>query len=428
MSRPVRDVSLPIHPGMLHGGPRPRRDVVAAMDAGKLANVTRWRLSAHAGTHVEAPLHTVSDGAAIDALPLTLLVGPARVLDLTAVTTEITAADLEAAGLGDDARVLLKTANSAGALRQTEKAASWIGLAPDAAALLVQRGARLVGVDYLTVEAPAREATFAAHRVLNGAGVAIIESVDLDGVAAGPYELVCLPLLLAGGEAAPARVLLGPPRSGPSGPLRDLSVPVSEGMLAWGMRPERTVVESLAGGDAANVTRWYMSVHTGTHLDAPLHHHATGAPLEAIALERFVGPARVLDLTALAGDVTAADLEAAGLGDARRVLLHTRNSTEALRATERPEHWIGLAPDGAQLLVDRGVELVGLDFLTLDGPTETAAGWDSHNIVCAAGLLVLEGIDLRAVPAGDYELIALPIPLQDAEGAPGRAFLRPLPV
>jgi hypothetical protein len=123
--------------------------------------------------------------------------------------------------------------------------------------------------------------------------------------------------------------------------------------------------------------------------------------------------------------VTAADLDAAGLGDAKRVLLRTVNSAGALHAPQRPATWIGLAPDGARLLAQRGVELVGLDFLTLDGPHQTATGWDSHNLVCAAGMLVLEGIDLRDVPAGDYELTALPIPLLDAEGAPGRAFLRP---
>jgi kynurenine formamidase len=421
----VIDLSLPIHPAMLHGGGHPQRDVVAAMADGKLANVTRWLLSAHAGTHVEAPLHTISGGAAVDELSLDLLVGPARVLDLTAVTTEITAADLEAAGLDDDARVLLKTTNSAGALRRSEKAEDWIGLAPDAAQLLVGRGVRLVGIDYLTLEAPSREATFDAHRILNAAGVVIIESVDLLAAEPGPHELVCLPLLIEGAEAAPARVLLGPPRTPPATEMIDLSVRISEQMPAWGMRPQRTVVEALEEGGACNVTRWYMGVHTGTHLDAPLHHHREGAPIESMALERFVGPARVLDLTALTEDVTAADLDAAGLGDAKRVLLRTVNSAGALHAAQRPATWIGLAPDGARLLAQRGVELVGLDFLTLDGPHQTATGWDSHNLVCAAGMLVLEGIDLRDVPAGDYELTALPIPLLDAEGAPGRAFLRP---
>ncbi|HST41019.1 MAG TPA: cyclase family protein, partial [Conexibacter sp.] len=155
------DVSLPVHETMLHGGPRPAKTMVETIAGGDAADVSRWLLSAHAGTHVEAPLHLRDGADAIEALPLDLLVGPATVLDLTSVTGEIEAADLVAAGLGSaDAapeRLLLKTTNSAGPLQESEKAEEWVGLAPDAAALLVQRGVRLLGVDYLTVESPARE-------------------------------------------------------------------------------------------------------------------------------------------------------------------------------------------------------------------------------------------------------------------------------
>jgi kynurenine formamidase len=418
------DLSLPIHPEMLHGGRHPSRETVGSIADGDSANVSRWLLSAHAGTHVEAPLHTSEGGAAIDALGLDLLVGPARVLDLTAVTTEVTAADLLAAGLGDsDPRVLLKTSNSAGVLQEAVKAEEWVGLAPDAAQLLVDRGVKLLGVDYLTVESPSREATFDSHYVLNGAGVAMIESVDLREVAAGEVELVCLPLLLDGAEAAPARVLVGPPRA-TTGTLIDLSVHTTESMLHWGRRPERTVVESFANGNACNVTRWLLGAHTGTHLDAPLHYVDGAGPIDAVGLDVLVGPATVLDLTGVTGDVTAADLEAAGVGDAAaRVLLKTTNSTGALRAAEKPQTWVGLAPDGAQLLVDRGVELVGIDFLTIDGPTQTDT-WEAHHVLCGAGIVILECADLAAVDAGAYELTALPIPLRGAEAAPGRAFLR----
>ncbi|MDW5598366.1 cyclase family protein [Conexibacter stalactiti] len=427
------DVSLPVHPAMLHGGPRPVKTMVETIAGGDAADVSRWLLSAHAGTHVEAPLHLRDGADAIEALPLDLLVGPATVLDLTAVTGEIDAADLVAL-LGDGGapeRLLLKTTNSAGPLQESDKADEWVGLAPDAAALLVERGVRVLGVDYLTVESPAREATFDAHAVLNGADVVVIESVDLRAVSAGEHELICLPLKLRGAEAAPARVVLVPASGGAAGagaPI-DISVEVAPEMLHWGRSPEVTVVESLAGGNNCNVTRWLMGSHTGTHLDAPAHYIAGGATIDAIALDVFAGPARVLDLSGVEGDVTAADLEAAGLGHGdERVLLRTANSASAdgaLRAAEKPATWTGLAPDGARLLVDRGVRLVGIDFLTIDGPTRTDR-WESHHVLCGAGVVILECADLLDVADGHYELVALPIPLRGSEAAPGRAFLRPL--
>src|SRR5262245_50155141 len=131
------DISVPVFEGMLHPGLQPEQRFVERIDRGDPGNVSRWHLGAHTGTHVEAPLHPNEYGAAIDELPLELFVGRARVLDLTEVETEITAPDLEAAGLAEEERVLLKTRNSAGALQQTEKPDEWIGVAPDAARLLV---------------------------------------------------------------------------------------------------------------------------------------------------------------------------------------------------------------------------------------------------------------------------------------------------
>jgi kynurenine formamidase len=417
------DASLLIHPDMLHGGPRPTVQQVFSIAAGDDYNVTRWTISAHAGTHVESPSHTVDGLATVAELPLTDLVGPARVLDLTAVVTEITAADLVAAGLGDDTRVLLRTTNSDTVLQQGDKADAWIGLAPDAAALLVERGVKVLGIDYLTFEAPAREATFDSHLILNGAGVALIESVDLRGVAAGIVGLTCLPLKLDA-EAAPARVLIDDAALVEQEVL-DISIVVREDMLIWGKPPERIVVESLAGGDMCNVTRWFIGTHTGTHLDAPLHYTDGQTTIDAIPLDAFAGDAQVLDLTALTTDITADDLLQAGLGDTPRVLLRTRNSLQRLlHGAERPDTWIGLTGDGARLLVERGVTLVGLDFLNIESSAESASrGWAAHHVLCDAGLAILECIDLLDVEAGDYVLRALPIPLQGAEAAPGRAIL-----
>jgi kynurenine formamidase len=421
------DISVPVFPGMLHPGRQPEVRYVERIADGDPGNVSRWHMGAHTGTHLEAPLHTDDAGAPVDELPLELLVGPARVLDLTAVEREITAADLLAAGLGDEQRVLLRTRNSETALQGTEAPETWVGLAPEGAELLVERGIKLVGIDFYTVETPGRDKSFDSHYLLSAAGVATIEQVDLSGAPAGLYELVCLPIPIAGAEAAPARAVLLPLAAGAAArPLADLSVPVHGGMLHWGKRPVREEVESMARGDACNVTRWEIGSHTGLHVDAGLHFDPEGEPIDAIGLELLLGPARVLDLTGVEGEISAADLLAAGLGDEERVLLKTRNSEAALQETEKPDFWIGLAPDGAELLVERGVKLVGIDFLTIDSPTREET-WDTHLVLCPAAVAIVECVDLREVEAGVHELVCLPVKLRGSEAAPGGAFLRPLP-
>jgi kynurenine formamidase len=421
------DISVPVFPGMLHPGRQPEPRRVESIANGDPGNVTRWYMGAHTGTHLEAPLHANPAGTAIDGVPLDVLVGRAQVLDLRDVETEITADDLLAAGLRGDTRVLLRTSNSDRALRTTERPSSWVGLAPDAARLVAERGVKLVGIDFYTVESPLRDASFESHHILAGAGIATLEHVDLAAVQPGVYELVCLPIPLTDAEAAPARAVLMPLREGTvAREPHDVSVAVNEQMLHWGKPPVREVVQAFEHGDRCNVTRWDIGSHTGLHVDAGLHFDEAGAPIDELPLEVLIGPARVLDLTAIETEITAADLEAAGLGEEARVLLKTRNSTTALKEREKPAFWIGLAPDGAQLLVDRGVRLVSIDFLTIDSPSRDTT-WDTHRILCPAGVAIVECCDLTGIERGVYELICLPVKLRGSEAAPGGAFLRSLP-
>ena len=204
----VHDISVPNHPGMLHYGRRPEKTMVESIANGDPGNVSRWLIGSHTGTHVDAPAHFVEGATTIEDVPLETLVGPAVVLDLTSVTSsEIGPDDLIAAGLDDSERVLLKTPNSTGALREAEKS-PWVGLSEAAAELLVERGVRLVGIDYLTIDAPAGEVDWPVHHVLCGAGVAILEVIDLSDIAPGRYTLAALPIKLVGSEAAPARTVL----------------------------------------------------------------------------------------------------------------------------------------------------------------------------------------------------------------------------
>jgi arylformamidase len=204
----MHDISVPDHPGMLHYGRKPEKTMVESIANGDPGNVSRWLIGSHTGTHVDAPAHFVEGATTIEDVPLETLVGPAVVLDLTSVaSSEIGPDDLIAAGLDHTERVLLKTPNSTGALREAEKS-PWVGLGEAAAELLVERDVRLVGIDYLTIDAPAGEIGWPVHHVLCGAGVAILEVIDLSDVAPGRYTLAALPIKLVGSEAAPARAVL----------------------------------------------------------------------------------------------------------------------------------------------------------------------------------------------------------------------------
>ena len=202
------DVSVPVGPGMLHYGRQPERTMVESMAEGAPGDVSRWLIGSHTGTHLDAPAHFHQGGETIENIPVEVFVGPATVLDLTGVEgDEITADDLIAAGLDDSDRVLLKTHNSTGALKETTKT-PWVGIDSGAAELLVERGVRLVGIDYLTIDSPAGEVDWPVHNVLCPAGVAILEVIDLADVPAGRYTLASLPIKLVGSEAAPARAVL----------------------------------------------------------------------------------------------------------------------------------------------------------------------------------------------------------------------------
>lgn len=202
----------------------------------------------------------------------------------------------------------------------------------------------------------------------------------------------------------------------------DITLPIHPQMLHWGRKPEVEIVESLANGDASNVTRWRLGAHTGTHVDAPAHFVDGATPIDQVDLDSLVGPALVVDATGVAGDVGIADLEAAGVAGQKRVLLKTSNSAGPLKHTDRAPSWVGLSPEAAGWLVESGVELIGIDYLTIESHTHTDT-WDAHHRLLGAGVLILENADLDAVEPGEYELVCLPTKLVDADGAFARAIL-----
>jgi arylformamidase len=192
------------------GDPRVRVERISAISGGGASNLSAVSMCLHTGTHVDAPLHFLEGGPSVAEMPLDALVGPARVIGIRDPKV-IRARELQPYRLRRGERVLFKTRGSRRRWRAAEFSPDYVYLALDAAALLVERGVRAVGIDYLSIGAPGEEGD-EVHRVLLRAGVWIIEGLDLSAAAPGRYELICLPLNVPGADGAPARAVLRPRR------------------------------------------------------------------------------------------------------------------------------------------------------------------------------------------------------------------------
>jgi arylformamidase len=201
----IYDATRPISPTMpvWPGDPPVVLERVASVERGDLLNLSRMACTVHVGTHVDAPLHFVAGAADVSSLPLDVLIGPARLVELPDADA-ITAESLARFDLNGVKRLLFKTRN--GQLRQDEFDTGFVALALDAAQWVIEHGVQLVGVDYLSVERFGGDGS--VHRALLSAGVVVIEGLDLRAVSPGDYALTCLPLKLVGSDGAPARVVL----------------------------------------------------------------------------------------------------------------------------------------------------------------------------------------------------------------------------
>lgn len=208
----IYDVSVPISARMptYPGDPGVNIKQWLSLDKGDSANVTSIDFGAHTGTHVDAPAHFIRDGSKLEAMNLETLMGEVQVIEMPDVVVEITKDHVDHNLTSGATRVLFKTRNSAFWSEESDTFhTDYTYISPGAAQRLVASGVRLVGIDYLSVEQFQSE-SFATHQELLSNGVIIIEGLDLRQIVAGSYELICLPLKLAGGsgDGAPARVIL----------------------------------------------------------------------------------------------------------------------------------------------------------------------------------------------------------------------------
>jgi arylformamidase len=205
----VYDISLPLYPGIpvWPGDPPVSVDSIKSIAGGDSSNVSLLHIGSHSATHVDAPRHFIDKAPGIDGINPETLMGPARVFQLPDVGS-IDRQTLEGLNLENVSRLLLGTRNSALLKKEPLNLEDYVYITEDAAVYLVAAGIKLLGIDYLSIEEYKNEGHHPVHRILLGAGIAVLEGIDLTNIAAGDYELICLPLNLRDGDAAPARVFL----------------------------------------------------------------------------------------------------------------------------------------------------------------------------------------------------------------------------
>ncbi len=204
----------------------------------------------------------------------------------------------------------------------------------------------------------------------------------------------------------------------------DISVSISKDLPVWPGDPKVLVerVSRIEDGANANVSRMDIGCHTGTHVDAPFHFLPEGKTIESLSLEALIGPVQVIripdDFSVITGDL----VRACGIkSDMKRVLFKTYSSTFWSKyGSQFRTEFVGIDESGAKALVELGVYLVGTDYLSVSPFKQSRP---THEAFLNASVVLLEGLDLTGVEAGEYNLVCLPLKLQGADGAPARAVL-----
>jgi arylformamidase len=204
--------------------------------------------------------------------------------------------------------------------------------------------------------------------------------------------------------------------------IYDISAPIRTGGVVYPGNPEILIEPQaqVSKGASSNLSLISFGSHTATHVDSERHFFDDGEPVDAIPLEKLIGPALLIAVGDSVRAVTAEVLEKHGIGHHKRVLIRTRNSS-LLENPEFVSDYTYLAPDGAEWLVEKGVELVGVDYLSIE---QFRSGHHrTHRTLLARKVVIVEGLSLAEPPPGEYELVCLPLRLEGLDGAPARAVL-----
>jgi arylformamidase len=210
-----------------------------------------------------------------------------------------------------------------------------------------------------------------------------------------------------------------------AGRIYDISVPIHPGMVVYEGDPAVSLerITSISSGGLANVSQLDFGVHTGTHIDAPVH-FIEGAPgVEETPLDVLIGPALVVDATHINTDIDAEALADLNIAPGTQRLIFKTANSQLWDSEQFSPEFIALTEDAARALAARGTGLVGIDYLSIAPKLDPMT---THRALLESGVVILEGLDLRDVPPGEYELICLPLRIVGSDGAPARAILRDL--
>ena len=204
----------------------------------------------------------------------------------------------------------------------------------------------------------------------------------------------------------------------------DVTVDIRDGMLHWPGDHDVQITKSLSipEGGVANVTYIQLSAHTGTHVHAPLHFIDGGKDITTIALKRLMGKVKVIEIHH-PSEITIDEIKNQISPQDQRLIFKTRNSKSDWFTKEFNENFVYLATDAAEFLKDKGILTIGIDYLSIAGMDN---GIEVHRILLGEEIFIIEGLDLRFIEAGDYEMICLPLKIQSSDGSPARVLLKPL--
>ena len=203
----------------------------------------------------------------------------------------------------------------------------------------------------------------------------------------------------------------------------DVSVTVRHGMPHWPDNPPIVLerVMDLSRGDDCNLSYLAMGVHSGTHIDSPVHFIPEAAGVDEMPLSTMMGEARVVEIHH-PSQITASELQKNELQPGERLLFRTSNSARCWQASTFVEDFVYVSDEAAAYLAETKVRAVGVDYLSVGGYRSDLPR--VHRILLEAGIWLIEGLDLSAVTGGRYEMICLPVKLHSSDGAPARAILR----
>lgn len=206
--------------------------------------------------------------------------------------------------------------------------------------------------------------------------------------------------------------------------IYDISLTIQPGMVVWPGDPKVELYrkEKIEDGANANVSYMGISVHTGTHVDAPYHFLNDGSAVDVMPLEVLVGPVLVVELPDSVKQIDAEIINSLSFNEPiERILFKTRNSKFwSQDAGEFHPDFVAISADGAQALIDHGIKLTGIDYLSI-APYKNSR--PTHEIILKAGMVVIEGVDLSKVQPGNYTLVCMPLKLKDTDGSPARVIL-----